>query len=123
MMIKRKFLLPLIILSLLIFITACGSNKEQIEPPSFESGMLTITFDYEKQSGSASNQYAVWIEDMNGNYINTIYATQWTAKGGYKNRPDSIALCVDKSDLASMPDYYVDAISGATPRAGNVSYY
>jgi hypothetical protein len=42
--------------------------------------------------------------------------------GGYKTRPDSIALWVEKSDIASMPDYYVDAVSGATPKAGTQSY-
>jgi hypothetical protein len=87
------------------------------------SGEVVVTFDYEKQSGSASNQYAVWVEDLNGNYINALFATQWTANGGYKSRPDSITLWVEKSDISSMPDYYVDAISGATPKAsGSQSY-
>ena len=87
------------------------------------SGEVVVTFDYEKQSGSASNQYAVWVEDLNGNYINTLYATQWTASGGYQSRPDSVILWVEKSDISSMPDYYVDAISGATPKSsGSQSY-
>ena len=87
------------------------------------SGEVIVTFDYQKQSGSASNQYAVWVEDMDGNYINTLFATQWTASGGHQSRPDSIALWVEKSDIASMPDYYVDAISGANPRtSGSQSY-
>ena len=68
------------------------------------TGEVIITFDYEKQSGSASNQFAVWIEDMDGNYLNTLYATKWTANGGFKSRPDSIAMWVAKSDIASMPD-------------------
>ena len=84
--------------------------------------MLTVEFNYEKISGSASNQFAVWIEDMNGKYINTLYATRWTANGGYKNRPDSIALWVEKSNLESMSKAEVDAIAGATPSAGSVSY-
>ena len=91
--------------------------------PIVLSGEVIVTFDYEKQSGSASNQYAVWIEDMDGNYINTLYATKWTAGGGYQNRPDSIALWVEKSGIASMPDYYVDAISGATPRVSGGQAY
>ena len=87
------------------------------------SGEVVVTFDYEKQSGSASNQYAIWVEDMEGNYVNTIYATKWTANGGFKSRPDSIAIWVEKSDISSMPDYYADAVSGATPKAsGNQSY-
>ena len=92
-------------------------------PPAVLSGEVVVTFEYERQSGSASNQYAVWIEDMSGNYIQTLFATKWTAAGGYESRPDSIAMWVEKSGIASMPDYYVDAVSGATPRAsGRQSY-
>jgi len=91
--------------------------------PGDPSGEVVVSFEYKRQSGSASNQYAVWVEDMDGNYVNTLYATQWTAKGGYDSRPDSIALWVVKSGISSMPDYYVDAISGATPKAsGSQSY-
>ena len=91
--------------------------------PEAPSGAITVTFHYERQSGSASNQYAIWVEDMGGNYVNTLYATKWTAGGGFSSRPDSIALWVGKSGIASMPDYYVDAISGATPSAsGSQSY-
>ena len=98
------------------------------EPPVEDSGSpapgeVVVTFDFKRQSGSASNQYAIWVEDTNGNYINTIFATKWTAEGGFKNRPDAVAAWVEKSDIPSMPDYYVDAVSGATPRAsGSLSY-
>ena len=85
-------------------------------------GLLTVSFNYEKQSGSASNQFAVWIEDAGGNYIQTLYVTQWTANGGYKNRPDSISTWVRKSGLADMPKSEVDAISGATPKTGSFVY-
>lgn len=117
----QKFFAAIIILILFAAFCSC-TDGSQNNPPSFESGMLTITFDYEKQSGSASNQFAVWIEDMDGNYINTLYATRWTANGGYKTRPDSIALWVEKSGLDSMQKSEVDAIAGATPKAGNLFY-
>ena len=86
------------------------------------SGEVTISFDYEKQSGYASNQFAVWIEDTDGKYIKTLYATRYTASGGYKDRPDSIALWVKKSNLASMKKSEVDAITSAMPSTGNLSY-
>ena len=91
-----------------------GASSPPVTPVT-ASGEIVVTFNYQKQSGSASNQFAVWVEDMDGNYVNTIYATKWTAGGGYNSRPDSIAMWVEKSGIASMPDYYVDAISGATP--------
>ena len=59
---------------------------------------------------------------MDGNLIKTLYATKFTANGGYKNRPDSLALWVEKSDLASMSKSEVDAITGATPGNGTHSY-
>ena len=90
--------------------------------PVTVSGEIVVTFDYEKQSGSASNQYAVWVEDMDGQLIKTLYATRWTADGGFKTRPDSIALWVEKSDLASLTKTDVDAISGATPQTGTQTY-
>jgi hypothetical protein len=101
---------------------ACGNRGNYTEPSSFESGKLTITFDYAKQSGSASNQFAVWLEDMDGNYINTLYATGYTAGGGFKRRPDSIPAWVEKSRLAEMEAAAVDSISGATPKPGTLSY-
>jgi len=85
------------------------------------SGQIVISFDYVRQSGSASNQFAVWVEDIDGNYLQTVFATRWTANGGFTTRPDSIALWVEKSGIASMPSYYVDAISGATPQTCEVT--
>lgn len=104
--------------------TDAGQNPQGLDDAPLDaiSGEVVITFDYLKQSGYASNQFAVWIEDMNGKYVNTLYATRYTATGGYKDRPDSIALWVEKSGIAAMPDYYVDAISGATPQSGKQSF-
>ncbi|MDR0424218.1 MAG: DUF2271 domain-containing protein [Clostridiales Family XIII bacterium] len=85
-------------------------------------GRIVISFDYEKQSGIASNQFAVWIEDENGRHVKTLYATAFTANGGYERRPDSIPTWVSKSGLASMTKEQVDAISSATPASGRLSY-
>jgi hypothetical protein len=124
---KYKIILAFAAALLLAALFSCrnGNDGKQSETQvaSYESGMVKITFDYEKISGSASNQFAVWIEDMEGNHIKTLYVTKWTANGGYKSRPDSIALWADKSNLASMQKSEIDAVAGATPKAGNLSYY
>ena len=86
------------------------------------SGEVIISLEYVRQSGAASNQYAVWIEDMDGNLIKSLYASRWTADGGYKTRPDSIALWAERAGLADMPGAEVDAVSGATPRTGSQSH-
>ena len=114
---KRKLISIIITAFLLVTFTACANDNGQSEPslpengtpaasaeeshslsdmseadePDDISGEVIISFNFERQSGWASNQFAIWIEDMDGNYINTLYATAWTANGGYASRPDSIA--------------------------------
>ncbi len=118
----HKIILAIAAMIFLISLSACKNDNKQAETPTPESGSLTVTFDFEKQSGYASNQFAVWIEDADGNFIKTLYATRFTANGGYKNRPDAIPTWVEKSGLASMPKNDVDAITGATPKAGTLAY-
>jgi hypothetical protein len=85
-------------------------------------GEVVVSFDYARQSGHASNQFAVWIEDENGKFIKTLYATRFTAAGGYEIRPDSIPAWVERSGLASLSDARADAVSGATPQPGRLEY-
>jgi rhodanese-related sulfurtransferase len=99
--------------------TVSGSPSK---PETSTVKKLSVSFDYVKQSGYASNQFAVWVEDMDGNHVKTLYATRYTADGGYRDRPDSIPLWVEKSGLSSLTNDEVDAISGATPKAGTLSY-
>ena len=113
-MMKKLIIAALIILTL----CACSDDvpQEVILPPE-GSDYVTITFDFEKQSGYASNQFAVWIEDADGNLMKTLYVTHFTADGGYKNRPDSIPLWVAKANPADN-----DIIAGATPKSGALAY-
>jgi len=80
---------------------------------------LEISFSYSKQRLVASSQFAFWVEDMNGNYIDTLYVTQWTAQGGYSYRPLSIPVWVSTALPSEMNASEIDAISGATPGNGN----
>ncbi|MCL2230577.1 MAG: DUF2271 domain-containing protein [Treponema sp.] len=81
-----------------------------------------ISFTFTRQTGPASNQFAIWIEDSSGQLVKTIYAARWTAQGGYARRPTSIPLWVRISNLANMPRASVDAVSGATPATGALTY-
>lgn len=112
---KRKRIATTAMAFMLLFICASGQGESSSLP-----GEVSISFDFTRQSGYASNQFAVWIEDTDGQYIKTLYATRYTAMGGYKNRPDSIPGWVEKSGLADMEN--VDAVSGATPQSGALTY-
>jgi hypothetical protein len=74
-------------------------------------------------------QLAVWIEDMNGNYVSTIYVTHkaatdsWKMNGGNRRQEAlpvwSHARGIKYSDGLYMPtkdEPLVDGTSGATPR-------
>jgi hypothetical protein len=87
-----------------------------------KNGEVSVTFDFANQSGMASNQFAIWVEDANGTLVKTLYATRFTVNGGFKNRPDSIAIWVEKAGLSSMTKAETDAVTSATPKAGTLIY-
>jgi hypothetical protein len=119
---KRRYLIQESGMDGSLFLSGLPLEDTMIKASHSNPGRVEISFNYKKISGSASNQYAIWIEDMNGNLVRTLYATQWTAKGGYKSRPDSIPIWVEKTDLGSMDKISVDAVSGATPKTGPLTY-
>ena len=87
---------------------------------------LEISFTFKRQSGFSSNQFALWIEDSRGRLVKTLYATKFTANGGWAKRPQSIPLWVVKSGISAgvsaLSKNDIDAFTGATPRAGALSY-
>lgn len=106
---------------------APGTSVSESEGPSPATrgnslGKVEISFPFTKQDGVASNQFAVWIEDDEGNFVKTLYVTDFTARGGYKNRKESIPTWVKKSNAAETPRADLDAVSGATPQTGNLTY-
>ena len=91
-------------------------------PENPASGKVEISFNYVKQSGFSSNQFAVWIEDSSGRYIKTIYVTRFTAKGGWEYRPNAIPVWVKTAHVSGMSEKQVDAVTGPTPSGGGLVY-
>jgi hypothetical protein len=87
-----------------------------------QQSIVDISFNYTRLSGAASNQFAVWIEQANGRYVKTLYATRWTANGGWRRRPSSIPIWVSRSGLSELNRAQIDTISGATPRTSALVY-
>ena len=84
-----------------------------------EQCQVKIRYFLHLQPRMASNQIAVWIEDEDGNYIKTVFATRYTAQGGYDHRPLSLPHWREASDWDNASHHYVDAVSAATPLSGN----
>ena len=87
-----------------------------------QQAAVELSFSFTRQSGSATNQYAVWIEDSQGKLVKTLYATRWTASGGWSRRPTSIPMWVKQSNLSQMTRAQADAVSSATPVTGVRTY-
>ncbi|MDR1803215.1 MAG: DUF2271 domain-containing protein [Treponema sp.] len=104
------------------FLFSCAADQGSANPANADPASAEISFTFNRQSGSSSNQYAVWVEDSSGNFVKTLYATKYTANGGWERRPQSIPLWVAKSGLPTMPKKDIDAITAATPRTGTQSY-
>jgi len=81
-----------------------------------------LTFSFTRQGGIATNQYAVWIEDSQGQYVKTLYATSWTANGGWRRRPTSIPSWVRQSGIVDKTQIEIDSISSATPATGAITH-
>jgi hypothetical protein len=116
---------------LMVFLSFAYANPEKetgakdvgvVSLQAAGQGGVEVTFTYARQSGSASNQFAVWVEDSVGTYIKTLYASRFTASGGWKRRPLSIPQWVKQSGLASLNKQETDAVTSATPAAGALTY-
>lgn len=84
--------------------------------------IVQINFDYTKRGGFASNQIAVWVEDVIGNYIKTIYITDFTGrKEGWKKREYSLSNWQRKANAINMNQDEINAVSEATPKEGNIN--
>jgi hypothetical protein len=108
---KRYFL---IIVALLLSFTACSAPKQSSELQ--ESEYIAFEVAFNRQSGYATNQFAVWIETADGEFVKTIAVTKFTANGGYTNRSDALKLWRERGGLDN-----VDAVTVATPK-GEATY-
>lgn len=108
--------------SAIVFIMFILTTQAFAQTAPHEETVVEISFTFTRQSGIASNQFAVWVEDEKGIYIKTLYVTGFTAKKGWKTRPDSLPEWTKASGIASIERNVVDAISGATPRTGPRKY-
>jgi len=129
---KKLFIVTLTAVLLLVSATVVKVKNPfnfGINPLITENGQkqtgrrLEISFSCDNLLMVASNQYAFWIEDMEGNYVDTLYVTRYTAGEGHRRRPQSIRKWVSTAKPGDMRSSEIDAITGATPKPGNYVVY
>lgn len=111
--------------AMLLAVPAMGQSKK--------GKSLEVSFNYQKQAGAGSNQYAVWIENDKGECVKTLFVTSFTTKGrargnapaqrGYVMRPTCVPAWVQASKAASKSDQQLDAVTGATPQSNAALTY
>ena len=116
---KKSLLVLLLAGAVLVLFVQINAFTQASSAGAFK---VEVSFTYTKQSGTASNQFAVWIEDAQGHYIKTLYATRFTAAGGWQRRPFSLPQWVKQSNIAGMNKTQIDALTGPTPKAGDLRY-
>lgn len=111
-----KHLLFLVLsLALLAPLSSAAQSAKSAKP------RLLVSFQF-KKGGIASSQFAIWIQNSQGEIVRTLAATSFTVRKGYAKRPDALPVWVSKSKPGEMTASEVDAVTTATPRSGLVSY-
>ncbi len=121
---QKKYFIAILAAMLLIVPAMVQSKKGQAVK---KTKTLEVSFDYQRQAGPGSNQYAVWIENDKGEVVKTLFITSYTTKGrtrpgeepmrGYVKRPNCVPTWVKAAKAAEQTDQQLDAITGATPQA------
>ena len=133
------------ILFAVVLLIGCASQKSNIEEKMIFTTMpaeINTTLEIEMTAGKSHNHptFSIWIEDLKGNYIETLYATQYIAKGvfghgeiapgkwsnepGEVRRPAAVPYWAHKRNIKAEDGLYVpspetavpDALTGATPK-------
>lgn len=119
-----------IIVIMLLAIPAVALNKKG---NASKANTLEVSFNYQRQQGPGSNQYAVWIENDKGEVVKTLFVTSFTTKGrtrgneqpmrGYVKRPACVPTWVKAAKADEQTDQQLDAVTGATPQASGTQTF
>lgn len=123
----------LFVSALFLLLVSMTSPIDTVNIPNpFKPKFLTLSFNYLRQEGPGSNQYAVWVENDKGEVVKTLFVTSFTTKGrvrngeelvrGYVKRPACVPTWVEHAQPNLMSDADLDGFTGATPRSGNQTF-
>lgn len=127
---KVKKIITAIVVTMLLAIPAGALSKKG---KAAKANSLEVSFNYQRQAGPGSNQYAVWIENEKGEVVKTLFVTSFTTKGrvrgneqpmrGYIKRPACVPTWVKAAKANDLTDQQLDAVTGATPQASGIQTF
>jgi len=127
---RQKMIITAVLAGVLLLIPVVAQKKQG---RAEKASTLEVSFDYQKQAGPGSNQYAVWIENETGDVVKTLFVTSYTTKGrarggeqpkrGYIVRPACVPTWVKTVKANEQTDQQLDAVTGATPQASGTQTF
>ena len=125
-----KKIISAMIVTMLLAIPAVALSKKE---KTAKANSLEVSFNYQRQNGPGSNQYAVWIENDKGEVVKTLFVTSFTTKGrsrgneqpmrGYVKRPACVPTWVKAAKANDLSDQQLDAVTGATPQVSGTQTF
>lgn len=106
--------------ALSLFLTGCGESPPPSSADASAPGRLEICFPFCLQEGPDANQFALWVETGSGEFVTTLFVTEFAARGGCAQHSELLPGWAEMSG-GSPPDS-VDAAAGATPDAQELTY-
>ncbi|GAB2882656.1 DUF2271 domain-containing protein [Streptomyces mayteni] len=92
--------------------------------PTAESlGLVRVSYRLHRVPTHASNQIAVWIEDASGAYVRTLFATSFTANGGYDRRPESLSAWRETAGWEQATQAEIESASRPAQDEGEHTLY
>lgn len=116
---RRALVTAALTVSVLILVFA-GAAMTQDQPEA--DGTVTIEYTYSRIPGPGSNQWAIWIENSGGELVKTLFLPDYSGRRqGLQARPMMLTTWREKADTENMAQDAIDALSTATPAAGELS--
>ena len=126
---RQKKIISVILAVMLLSVIAVAQSSRKVA----KTNTLEVSFNYQKQAGPGSNQYAIWIENEKGEFVKTLFVTSYTTKGrarggeqpkrGYIVRPACVPTWVKTSKAEEKTDVQLDAVTGATPQSSGMQTF
>lgn len=105
-------------------LSGCSKKATEPESPKIEKlGMLDISYSLDLLwDPMPTRQTVIWLEKSDGTFVRSLFVSTWLAYGGYSHA-NVCPSWNDKADWENITKEEFDAVTAATPEAGEESLF